>query len=287
MQAILKWNKHNCQNIVTGQTYPGLHHPWIIFTRHWAKIVVLFASFWGKWFTGARFGFFLGRYTGRHGSVLTWKYIIVNGLKRTLLVTDVIVCCCRRNCNATRGGTNTGRFANESVRQRPVRQRVKSIRQRRMSVRQRLYASYFGSQRPKYFFVCLGSGWKNEEEVVWRVNERTRNKLYGVKCWVHIFSGLFGSAVDKSTRHNWCACKGKKWPCIFCSLAALANWHSTLANRLHTLANWSLANWLVGETTGGTRPCNLPTNNTALVMLRWRHLYRHSQRRNWRFSRPP
>ena len=32
---------------------------------------------------------------------------------------------------------NTGRFANESVRQRPVRQRMKSIRQRRMSVRQR------------------------------------------------------------------------------------------------------------------------------------------------------
>ena len=31
----------------------------------------------------------------------------------------------------------TGRFANESVRQRPVRQRLKSIRQRRMSVHQR------------------------------------------------------------------------------------------------------------------------------------------------------
>ena len=39
-------------------------------------------------------------------------------------------------------------------------------------------------------------------EVVRRVNERTRNKLYGVKCWVHIFSGLFGSAVDKGTRSN-------------------------------------------------------------------------------------
>ena len=52
---------------------------------------------------------------------------------------------------------HTGRFANESVRQRPVRQRMKSIRQRRMPVRQRLYTSYFGSQRPKYFFVWLGS----------------------------------------------------------------------------------------------------------------------------------
>ena len=53
LQAILKWNKHNCQNIVTGQTYPGLRHPWIIFARHWAKIVVLFTSFSGKWFTSA------------------------------------------------------------------------------------------------------------------------------------------------------------------------------------------------------------------------------------------
>ena len=53
---------------------------------------------------------------------------------------------------------NTGRFANESVRQRPVRQRMKSIRQHRMSVRQRLYASHFGTQCPKYVFVWLGSG---------------------------------------------------------------------------------------------------------------------------------
>ena len=29
------------------------------------------------------------------------------------------------------------------------------------------------------------------------VDERTRNKLYGVKCWLHIFSCLFGSAVSK------------------------------------------------------------------------------------------
>ena len=27
-------------------------------------------------------------------------------------------------------------------------------------------------------------------------------KLCGVKFWVHIFSGLFGSAVDKRTRNN-------------------------------------------------------------------------------------
>ena len=77
---------------------------------------------------------------------------------------------------------------------------------------------------------CMACKWKNEEY-----------KLYGVNCWVHIFSGLFGSAVDKRTRNNWYACKDKKWPCIFCSLAALVNWYSTLANQLHTLANWSLA----------------------------------------------
>ena len=46
---------------------------------------------------------------------------------------------------------NTGRFANVSVRQRPVRQRMKSFRQRLMSVRQRLYVS---SPTPKTpFFV--------------------------------------------------------------------------------------------------------------------------------------
>ena len=37
--------------------------------------------------------------------------------------------------------TVTGRFANVSVRQRPVRQRMKSICQLQMSVRQRLYVS--------------------------------------------------------------------------------------------------------------------------------------------------
>ena len=29
-QAILKWNKYNCKNIVTEQTYPDLCHPWIV-----------------------------------------------------------------------------------------------------------------------------------------------------------------------------------------------------------------------------------------------------------------
>ena len=37
--------------------------------------------------------------------------------------------------------TVTGRFANVSVRQRPVRQHLKSFRQRLMSVRQRFYVS--------------------------------------------------------------------------------------------------------------------------------------------------
>ena len=43
--------------------------------------------------------------------------------------------------NSPWGKTGIIRFANESVRQRPVRQRMKSIRQLPMSVRQRLYDS--------------------------------------------------------------------------------------------------------------------------------------------------
>jgi len=73
-QAILKWNKYNCENIVTEQTYPGLRYPWIVFARHWTKITVLLASFWGRWFPGAGFAC-LDRHIGCHGSVLTWKYI--------------------------------------------------------------------------------------------------------------------------------------------------------------------------------------------------------------------
>ena len=34
-------------------------------------------------------------------------------------------------------------------------------------------------------------------------------------------------------------------------------------------------------------PLQLADKDTALVTLHWRHLYRCSQRRNWRFSRPP
>ena len=38
-----------------------------------------------------------------------------------------------------------------------------------------------------YLAARLARQWKN---------------LYGVKCWVHILSGSFGSAVDKRTRNN-------------------------------------------------------------------------------------
>ena len=40
-------------------------------------------------------------------------------------------------------------------------------------------------------------------------------------------------------------------------------------------------------TSGRTRPCNLPTNDTALLTLRWRHLYCRLKRRNWRILRRP
>ena len=60
--------------------------------------------------------------------------------------------------------TNTGRFANESVRQRSVHQRMKSICQRRMSVRQHSYPSHFGTQCPKYFFR-LARQWMKERGI--------------------------------------------------------------------------------------------------------------------------
>ena len=52
---------------------------------------------------------------------------------------------------------------------------------------QAMYAFYnfilsFCEQRPKYFFVWIGSA----------LDERTRNKLYGVKCWVHILNRSCG-----------------------------------------------------------------------------------------------
>jgi len=62
--------------------------------------------------------------------------------------------------------------------------------------------------------------------------------------------------------------------------------------QLHGTAMGSPVSVVVAEivmqlTCRGKCPCNLLTNDTALVTLRWRHLYRRSQRRNWRFSRPP
>ena len=65
-----------------------------------------------------------------------------------------------------------------------------------------------------YIPVTSGANVQNTFSFVSAVDERTRNKLYGIKWWVHIFSSLFGSAVDKRTRNNWYVCKGKKWPCI-------------------------------------------------------------------------
>ena len=74
-----------------------------------------------------------------------------------------------------------------------VRQRMKSIRQRRMSVRQlNAYMSITSGPNVQMNTFSFGLA----------VDERTRNKLYGVKFWIHIFSGLFGSAVDKRTRNN-------------------------------------------------------------------------------------
>ena len=66
-----------------------------------------------------------------------------------------------------------------------------------------------------YMPVTSGANVQNTFSFGSAVDERTRYKLYGIiKCLVHMFSALFGSAVHKRTRNNWYACKGKKWPCI-------------------------------------------------------------------------
>ena len=54
--------------------------------------------------------------------------------------------------------------------------------------------------------VITGANVQNTISLASAVDERTRNKLYGIKCWVHIFSGLFGSAVDKRTRNKLLIC---------------------------------------------------------------------------------
>ena len=85
------------------------------------------------------------------------------------------------------------------------------------------------------------------------VDKRTRNKLYMALSFGYTHLAVFfGSAVDKRTRNNWNACKGKSGP-VFCSLAALANWHYSLANRLHMLANW-LVGKMIGYRTKFMRP---------------------------------
>ena len=95
-------------------------------------------------------------------------------------------------------GPNTGCFANESVRQRPVRQHMKSsIHQHRMSVCQRLYASHFETHLARqwmkereiscmtlssgytYLVVCLAPQWIKERGII-DMRVRAKVALYAV-----------------------------------------------------------------------------------------------------------
>ena len=129
--------------------------------------------------------------------------------------------------------------------------------------------------------VTSGPNVQNTFSFASAVDERMRNKLYGVKFWVDIFSGLFDSAVVKRTRNNWYACEGKSGP-VFCSLAALANWHSTLANRLHALVNW-----LVCETTGYPSDALILTSTSIHTLCRtFNFLANHKMIRIFHFLSP-
>ena len=94
---------------------------------------------------------------------------------------------------------NTGRFANESLRQRPLRQRMKSVHQH-------LYASDFGSQCENtfsfgskvnertrinslllssgytYLAVCLALQWMKERGII-DMHVRVKVALYSVVWW--------------------------------------------------------------------------------------------------------
>ena len=45
--------------------------------------------------------------------------------------------------------------------------------------------------------VTSGASIQNTFSFGSTVDENMKNKLCGIKYWVHIFSGLFGSAVDE------------------------------------------------------------------------------------------
>ena len=54
---------------------------------------------------------------------------------------------------------------------------------------------------------------KSQEIICPVVDKRTKNNLYNVKSWVHIFSGPSGSVVDKRTKNN--LYNVKSWVHIF------------------------------------------------------------------------
>ena len=91
-----------------------------------------------------------------------------------------------------------------------------------------------------YMPVTSEANVQNTVLIASAVDKRTRKKLYGVSvAFTYLVACLARQwikepgIIDMRAR----AKSGPVFSVAFCSLAALVNWHSTLANRLHTLAN--------------------------------------------------
>ena len=93
-----------------------------------------------------------------------------------------------------------------------------------------------------YMPVTLGATVQNTFSFGLAVDERTRNKLYGVKCRVHIFSGSFGSAVDKKRGITEMRVRAKSGPVFRSLYSHVGELTFDVGERLHTLTNWSLVN---------------------------------------------
>ena len=131
---------------------------------------------------------------------------------------------------------HTGHFANESLCQWPVPQRMKSIRQRRMSVRQ--HRATFTLTRISIIPCSLPTAGPNKPRNMCTQNLTPYNLFLVLSSTRLTTYSLFFHPLPSQTKKyfghcvpKWLACK--RWQIDF------IRWR-----------NWSLAKWLVGETTG-------------------------------------
>ena len=122
---------------------------------------------------------------------------------------------------------NTGRFANESLRQRPVRQGMKSIRQSQNYVSSPTQGHFYPYTHINYSSFFIQHRAKQTAKYVYP--ELNAIQLIP-RSFIHCQAKRKSIHLDIGSRSDWHIS------------VQLANWHPTLANRLHTLANW-----LVGE----------------------------------------